>query len=87
MQGELTSDTENLMASTLSKFAEEQGNTLERKDGIQRNFSIADKLDDRNVMKFKGKMDPGQTPFSSRARPQLTRKQLCRKRAFHLDIR
>lgn len=50
----------------LSKFAGEtklveEVNALEAKVGIQRNFSRAEKLDDRNLKKFKGKMDPGQT--------------------------
>lgn len=54
-----------MVGSTLSKFTGEttlgeEVNALEAKVGIQRNFSRADKLDDRNL-KFKGKMDPGET--------------------------
>lgn len=51
-----------MMGSTLSKFAGEtklgeEVNALEAKAGIQRNFSRAEKLDDRNLKKFKGKTD------------------------------
>lgn len=59
-------DTNNVTGSTLSKFAGETNlgeevNALERKADTQRKFSAAEKLDDRNLKKFKGKMDPGQT--------------------------
>lgn len=81
-------DTDNMMGSTLRKFTAETNlweevNALEGKAGIQRISSAGEQIDDRNIKKFKEKMDPGQTtPFSSTTGDKLPRKRTAEDNLF-----